>query len=209
MPDALDSLELVHPLTRAEWRDRLERNHLASDGCWLVTYKKATGKPRIDYEDATEELVCFGWVDSKPRALDDERSMLLCTPRKPSSGWSALNKARAERMIAAGLMAERGFEMVKEAKRSGKWDLLAEVDSLAEPDDLLAAMQPYPHALENFRAFPRSVRRSILEWIVQAKRPETRQKRISETARLAEENLRANQWPQPGHKRPSKKHSGK
>lgn len=163
--DALESLEKVHPLSRDQWRAWLEENHLVSDGCWLVTYKKATGKPRLDYEQVTEELICFGWVDSKPRGLDKERSMLLCTPRKPSSGWSALNKSRAEKMITMGLMSDRGLKLVEQAKESGKWELLTQIDLLTEPDDLLKAMEPYENALTNFRNFPRSVRRGILEWI--------------------------------------------
>ncbi len=184
----------VHPLTWAEWRAWLAANHARPNGVWLVTFKKATGKPRIDYEEAVEEALCFGWVDSKPGKLDAERSRLWFAPRKSGSGWSRPNKDRVARMTAAGRMAPAGIAKVEAAKRDGTWDLLNDVEALDVPPDLAAALAANPPAAEHFAAFPRSVRRGILEWILQAKRPETRAKRVAETARLAATNERANQW---------------
>lgn len=184
----------IHPLTRAEWRDWLAANHGRDEGVWPITYKKATAKPRIDYNDAVEEALCFGWVDSKPNKLDDQRSMLYFAPRKAGSGWSRPNKERIERMLAAGLMAPAGMAMVEAAKTDGSWTMLDAVENLEVPDDLAAEFDKYPNARANWDAFPRSARRGILEWIVQAKRPDTRAKRIAETVRLAEDNIRANQW---------------
>lgn len=191
---SLEELERVHPKSRKQWRAWLERNHLKSPGVWLVTYKKETGKPRIDYAEVVEELLCFGWVDSKASKLDDERSMLLCTPRKPKSAWSRPNKERVARLTAEGLMAPRGVELVELAKRTGTWDALNDVEALVEPEDLKARLDTSRAARTNWDAFPRSVKRGILEWILNAKRPETRQKRIEETASQAAKNLRANQW---------------
>lgn len=193
---SLEELERFNPRSRKQWRDWLERNHLKSSGVWLVTYKKETGKPRIDYAEAVEELLCFGWVDSKASKLDDERSMLLCTPRKPRSAWSRPNKERVARLTAEGLMMPRGMEMVELAKRTGTWDALNDVEALVEPEDLKARLDRTRAARTNWDAFPRSVKRGILEWILNAKRPETRQKRIEETASQAAKNLRANQWRQ-------------
>lgn len=184
----------VHPLSRAEWRAWLAANHARPNGVWLVTFKKATGKPRLDYEEAVEEALCFGWVDSKPGKLDDERSRLWFAPRKPGSGWSRSNKDRVARMTAAGRMATAGLAKVEAAKRDGTWDLLNDVEALDVPPDLAAALAANPPAAAHFAAFPRSVRRGILEWILQAKRPDTRAKRVAETARLAAANERANQW---------------
>jgi uncharacterized protein YdeI (YjbR/CyaY-like superfamily) len=184
----------THPKTRAEWRAWLLAHHARDEGVWLITYKKATGKPRVEYEDAVEEALCFGWVDSKPNKLDDERSMLWFAPRKGGTGWSKPNKERVERMIAARLMTPAGLAKVNAAKKDGTWTMLDAVEALEIPPDLAKALTSYKTATANFDAFPRSAKRGILEWILQAKKPETRAKRIEETARLAAENIRANQW---------------
>ena len=187
----------VQPATRAQWRSWLAEHHAAITGVWLVSYKKATGKPRIEYEEAIEEALCFGWVDGKANTLDEERSMLWFAPRKPRTGWSRPNKQRVARLLAAGLMAPAGLAKVEAAQADGSWNSLDAVEALEVPLDLARALAAYPQAARNFEAFPRSVKRGILEWIVQAKRPETRVARIAETARLADENERANQWKGP------------
>lgn len=183
-----------HPLARTEWREWLRANHTRTTGVWLVSYKKATGKPRIEYDEAVEEALCFGWVDSKPRKLDDERTLLWFAPRKAGTGWSRPNKLRVERLLEAGLMAEAGLRKVDQAKRDGSWNKLDAVEELVIPDDLVQALAGIPQAGPNFDAFPRSAKRGILEWIVNAKTPETRGRRVGETARLAATNERANQW---------------
>jgi uncharacterized protein YdeI (YjbR/CyaY-like superfamily) len=184
----------IHPPTLADWRDWLATNHTRAEGVWLITWKKSAGKPTISYEESVEEALCFGWVDSKGNKLDDERTMLWFAPRKAGSGWSRPNKARVERLIAQGRMTPAGLAKIEAAKADGSWALLDAVENLEVPDDLAAEFDNYPAARANFDAFPRSARRAILEWIVQAKRPETRANRIAETARLAQENVRANQW---------------
>jgi uncharacterized protein YdeI (YjbR/CyaY-like superfamily) len=184
----------THPLSRAAWRTWLAKNHTRAEGVWLISYKKATGKPRFEYDEAVEEALCFGWVDSKPGKIDDERSMLYFAPRKPGSAWARPNKERVERLIAAGQMMPAGLAKVEAAKADGTWTLLDGVEALEVPDDLAAALAALPPARTNWDAFPRSVKRGVLEWIIQAKRPETRAKRIHETATLAQENQRANQW---------------
>ncbi|MGG6293215.1 YdeI/OmpD-associated family protein [Leptolyngbya sp. AN02str] len=184
----------VHPQSRAEWRAWLAENHTRTEGVWLISYKKATGKPRFEYDEAVEEALCFGWIDSKPNSLDEERSLLWFAPRKRGTGWSKPNKERVERLLAAGLMAEAGMAKVEAAKQDGSWTALDAIEALEIPPDLAEALAAYPPAQQNFEAFPRSVKRGILEWIATAKKPETRAKRIDETARLAAENQRANQW---------------
>ena len=184
----------THPLNRAEWRAWLEANHARPQGVWMISYKQATGKPRVEYAESVEEALCFGWVDSKGNKLDDERSMLWFAPRKRGSGWARPNKERVERLIAAGLMAPAGLAKIDAAKADGAWTLLDSVENLEVPDDLAAALDRFSAARANFEAFPRSARRGILEWIVQAKTAATRAKRVEETARLAQENQRANQW---------------
>jgi uncharacterized protein YdeI (YjbR/CyaY-like superfamily) len=184
----------VHPETRAEWRAWLEQNHDSDKGVWFIRYKKASRKPFVDVNDAIEEAICFGWIDSLPRKLDEERTMLYFAQRKKGSNWSALNKRRAEKMIKAGQMAPAGMQKIEAAKKDGSWNALDAVEALVIPPDLTQAFDLYPDSRENFEAFPRSVKRGILEWIANAKRPATRQKRIDETARLAADKIRANQW---------------
>lgn len=194
LASALRPENSIHPETRAEWRAWLEQNHMRAKGIWFIAYKKSTGKPRVEYEESVEEALCFGWIDSKGSKLDEERSMQWFAPRKVGSNWSGPNKERVERMIAAGLMTPAGLTKIEAAKADGSWNALDAVEALEIPPDLEAALRSYSAARENFEAFPRSVKRGILEWIVSAKKPETRAKRVEETAHLAQENIRANQW---------------
>jgi uncharacterized protein YdeI (YjbR/CyaY-like superfamily) len=184
----------THPKTRAQWRAWLAKHHTRTEGVWLISYKKATGKPRVEYDDIVEEALCWGWVDSKVNALDEERSMLWITPRKPKTGWSKPNKERVAKMISARLMQPAGLAKIEAAKQDGTWSKLDGVEELEIPPDLQRAFKQYKGSAANWEAFPRSVKRGILEWILQAKRAETREKRVEETARLAAENKRANQW---------------
>jgi uncharacterized protein YdeI (YjbR/CyaY-like superfamily) len=160
----------------------------------MISYKKATGKPRVEYDEAVEEALCFGWIDSKANKLDEERTLQWFAPRGPRTGWSKPNKERVERLIQAGLMAPAGLAKVEAAQRDGAWNKLDGVEALEIPPDLELALAANPPAAQHFTGFPRSVKRGILEWIVNAKRPETRAKRIEQTARLAAQNRRANQW---------------
>jgi uncharacterized protein YdeI (YjbR/CyaY-like superfamily) len=184
--------EQVQPESVAEWREWLERHHGRGVGVWLVT--RRAGASRIIYEESVEQALCFGWVDSKGRALDAERTMLWFAPRKRGSGWARTNKERVARLTAAGLMAPAGLAVIEAAKADGSWTLLDDVENLVVPDDLAAALAAHPPAREHWDAFPRSVRRALLEWLVQAKRPETRARRVAEIAEKAQVNERANQW---------------
>jgi uncharacterized protein YdeI (YjbR/CyaY-like superfamily) len=114
-------VEVVQLERREDWRRWLERNHATATGVWLVTWKKSAGKPRVDYDAAVEEGLCFGWVDSKSRSVDEERTSLFFTPRKPKSNWSESNVARVERLQRAGLMREAGLRAVTDAKQEGRW----------------------------------------------------------------------------------------
>ena len=186
--------DAVHPVTPEAWRAWLQEHHERATGVWLVSFKQATGRPRVTYEAAVEEALCFGWVDSKPRKLDDERTMLYFAPRRPGSGWSRPNKERIARLEAAGRMAPAGAAKVAAARRDGSWEMLDAVEALEVPDDLVAALAGVADAARQFAAFPRSAKRGILEWIAQAKTEATRRRRVEETARLAGQGVRANQW---------------
>lgn len=179
---------------RAAWRRWLERHHATSTGVWLLLAKKGSGLASVTYEEAVEEALCFGWIDAKANALDERRYKQWMAPRKPGSGWAASNKGRVERLFAEGRMAPAGLAAIEAAKADGSWTKLDAGASLTVPRDLARAMKAYPDARRHFDAFPPSARRTILGWIASAKKPETRVKRIEETARLAQENVRANEW---------------
>jgi uncharacterized protein YdeI (YjbR/CyaY-like superfamily) len=182
--------------SRAELRAWLEHNHALNHSIWLITWKKHTSH-HLPYAEVVDEALCFGWIDSQPKLLDADRSMIRLSPRKPGSGWSKVNKDKIERLIAAGLMASPGLAKIDAAKLDGSWTRLDAAHADTLPDDLVAALAAVPDAAENFAAFPPSTRRATLEWISLAKRPETRAARVEEAARLAGQNLRANQWKKP------------
>jgi uncharacterized protein YdeI (YjbR/CyaY-like superfamily) len=180
--------ERIHPETRAEWRDWLEAHHDRRPGVWVIQWRTATSRRRLSYEELVEEALCFGWIDSTMKKLDDERSMITMTPRRPRSVWSRSNKDRVERLIFEGRMTETGLRTVEAAKRNGSWEALDDVDAMILPDDLVAALATDERARLHFEGFTPSRRRMILYWIKSAKRTETRARRIAEAVRLAADN---------------------
>jgi uncharacterized protein YdeI (YjbR/CyaY-like superfamily) len=181
---------------RQEWRAWLAENHATVPGVWLIFYKKESGKPRVAYDEAVEEALCFGWIDSRPNALDDERFMQLFSPRNVKSPWSKLNKQRVEKLIQEGLMTPAGLEKIEAAKQNGSWSKWDEIEELEVPPDLAEALAANQAAYNHFTAFSPSSKKNILWWIASAKRPETRAKRIAETVRLATDNIKANHYRQ-------------
>jgi uncharacterized protein YdeI (YjbR/CyaY-like superfamily) len=192
-----DSFEHVEISSRADLRSWLAANDQRKESVWLVIWKKATGDRHVPYDAIVEEALCFGWIDSVPRKLDEQRSMLILSPRKPGSAWSGVNKARVGRLIAEGLMQPTGLAVITAAQADGSWSRLDSASALEVPPDLELAFAGHPGSAANFAAFPASTRRAILEWIIQAKTSPTRMKRIEETATLAAQNIRANQYRQP------------
>lgn len=186
--------KIVEPKSRAAWRAWLQKNHTQQESIWLVLAKKESGLPSLSVEDAVEEALCFGWIDSVPNKVDDKRYKILLSPRKPKSNWSNVNKQRAARLIKSGLMTEAGMKMITLAKKTGTWNALNDINRLAIPTDLKSAFALNPKAATYFEAFPPSVKKGILEWIQNAKTETTRTKRINETVELAAKNIRANQY---------------
>jgi uncharacterized protein YdeI (YjbR/CyaY-like superfamily) len=191
-----DRYPQVEVTSRDEWRAWLAANHDSLLGVWLVTFKRAADPERyVSYDAVVEEALCFGWIDSRARGVDASRSSLLVTPRRAGSGWSRSNKERTERLEAAGLIETAGLAVIDTARADGSWSALDDIENLVEPPELRAALDAEPAARRHWDAFPRSARRATLAWIAAAKRPETRARRLAETARLAAENVRANQPP--------------
>ncbi len=182
--------ELVHLQDRAAWRRWLEQHHASVQGVWLVSWRPSTGKPRIEYDAVVEEALCFGWIDGHQKPVDDERIMNLLTPRKPGSAWASSNKRRVAKLEAAGLMADAGKRRVETAQADGSWSRYDAAEALEIPPDLTAALAANKEAAGNFAAFTDAAKRTILRWLIDAKRPETRAKRIAETVELAERNER-------------------
>jgi uncharacterized protein YdeI (YjbR/CyaY-like superfamily) len=182
---------VIRPAGRARWRAWLARNHATAAGVWLVIARKAATGPGVRYEDAVEEALCHGWIDSRAHSRDSQSFLLWMAPRKKGSVWSRINTERVKRLAAAGLMTPAGQAKVAAAKRDGSWTRLKEVEALAVPADLQAALAADPQACRSFSGFPASARKIILHWIQSARRPQTRGRRIAQTVELAHKNLRA------------------
>ncbi len=172
----MPELKKVQPKSRAAWREWLDKHHASSQGIWLVFAKKRTGLPTLSYEDAVQEALCFGWIDSLMKSIDDRFHMQMFTPRKPKSAWSATNKARLAKLMKAGAMTPAGLAAVAEAKKSGSWSTYAEVDKLTIPPELKRAFDANPDAKKNWPTYTPSAQRSFLHMVNNAKRPETREK---------------------------------
>jgi uncharacterized protein YdeI (YjbR/CyaY-like superfamily) len=180
-----DDLPELHLPDRAAWRDWLAENHAASPGLWLVSFKKHTGRPRVAYDDAVEEAICFGWIDSTVRRLDDQRYCQMFVPRRPGSQWSGHNRRRAEAMIAAGLMAPAGLAAVDQARANGAWDrALDDHHERPVPDELAAALKADRQAAAAFRRLAPGQRRLVINHVAEAKQVTTRERRAAKMAGL-------------------------
>ena len=184
---------IINFKNRQEWREWLDENYDKEKEIWLMYYKKHTGKETILYNDAVEEALCFGWIDSLVKGIDKECYMQKYTPRKSNSVWSLLNKKRAKKMIAEGKMTSAGLEKIKEAEKNGKWDSAysSRVRSKVEmPEDLKKELHKNETARNNFMSFSGSHQFIYIHWINSAKRSETREKRINEVIKRAELNVK-------------------
>ena len=183
----MQEIEIFYPKNTTEWRNWLEKNHLSKQAVWIVFYKKSSGKKSLTWSESVDVALCFGWIDSKKIKIDEETSHQFFSRRKPNSTWSKINKAKVLRLIEEGLMTGAGFDSVERAKQNGSWIILDEVEELIVPKDLKAQLEDKLNAKEYFLNLSKSNRKAILQWLVLAKRPETRLKRIMEVVELAEQ----------------------
>ncbi len=172
----------VQVSTLAEWRRWLRDNHGTARGVWLVTFRAATGKPRLEYEDSIPDAVAYGWIDSVNKPLDDQRTMLLFTPRRAGSGWSRTNKERIARLMKEGRMKPPGLAKIAAAKRDGSWTLLDGVEALEVPNDLRRALGAA--GMRRFDALTPGRKKEHLRALVTAKTAPTRAKRIAGIVQL-------------------------
>lgn len=181
-----EELELISPQSRKEWREWLEANHKEKQSVWLIYHKKFSQMPTIKYSEAVDEALCFGWIDSKSKPIDDEKYMQFFCKRKEKSVWSKINKEKIKQLIKEGLMTEAGYEIIEKAKLNGSWTILDDAEALIIPEDLENEFQKKPKAKSYFSNLSKSDKRNILQWLTLAKRSETRKNRIAEIVALAE-----------------------
>ncbi|MFD0915481.1 YdeI family protein [Pseudahrensia aquimaris] len=180
-----EDYEQVEVTNAAQLRDWLEANHAQDASIWLVTWKKdAAPQKYVSREEVLDEILCFGWIDGIRRKLDDTRTMQLLSRRK-TQHWAKSYKDRVAKLTEEGRMHESGLRSVEEAKKSGLWTFMDDVDALIVPDDLRAALVAHPPAEANFDAMAPSYRRNVLRWVKLAKTPATREKRIAEAAKTS------------------------
>ena len=186
--ETYNNIKTFHAKTRIEWRKWLEENHQSEKSIWLIIYRKGSETPSIYYPEAVDEALCFGWIDSKAKPLDNEKFIQFFSKRKEKSVWSNVNKEKIERLTKEGLMTKTGYETIEIAKRNGSWTILDEAEALIIPEDLDKEFQKRNNAKKYFLSLSRSDNRNILQWLVLAKRKETREKRITEIVELADKN---------------------
>lgn len=179
MAKVIDEFKEYYAKDRATWRKWLEKNHAKEDGIWLVYYKKGGDKTRVAYADAVKEAICFGWIDSTIRPIDDEKYKQLFMPRKAKSGWSQLNKQYVEELTEMGLMTEAGIEKIEQAKQHGTWSKLDHIETFAVPEDLEKALKKNKTAQQYFEGLGKTNKKYLLHWLSTAKKEETRNVRIA------------------------------
>lgn len=182
---------VYHPPDLAAWRAWLTANHDRARGVWVVSWKRASQREPVPYEQLVEEALCFGWIDSTVNTLDDDRGMQLMTPRKPKSSWTRLNRRRVAELEEQGRMTDAGRRAVAVAQDNGWWTLADSVEDLIEPDDLAGALDAEPAARASWDGFPPTARKQMLWWLITAAKPETRTRRISAIVSQAAEGQRA------------------
>ena len=186
--ETCEGVKTFYPKSRAEWREWLTKYSEIEKRVYLIVYRKKSGKPSVGFQEAIDEAICFGWIDSKGKKRDQNSSYWCFSKRNPKSTWGKTSRERAECMIQSGLMTDRGLAMIELARRTGTWEAYADAENLVMPLDLQQQLEKNPTAQTNFDSFAPSSKRIVLRWIAAAKRPETRERRIKQTVELAERN---------------------
>lgn len=173
-----EEIESYCPSNQQEWRDWLEQNHQEQQSLWLILYKTNSSKFNLSWSNAVDEALCFGWIDSTRRPIDEEKFMQFFSQRKPKSNWSRINKEKVEKLIAEGKMSEAGINSIEVAKENGSWTFLDDIEDLVIPPDLATELATHSIANEFYQNLSKSIKKQILYWLASAKREETRRKRL-------------------------------
>ncbi len=174
-----------------EWRQWLHDNHQTSKGVYLIFYKVGHENDSMRWEEAVKVALCYGWIDSTVKSLGDGKRRQYFTPRNPKSVWSALNKRHIEELSANELIHESGLKIINLSKQNGSWTAIDNVENGLIPEDLQKAFDQNVEAFKNYQNFAPSYRKNYLYWLNQAKREETRQKRIQDIINFCEKNLKS------------------
>lgn len=183
-------LETYCPTSQEDWREWLEENHQSQQSIWLIYHTKKSDVPSLTWREAVDEALCFGWIDSTQKKIDEFSFMQFFSKRKPKSIWSKINKDKVQELTDDNRMTKAGLESIEVAKKNGSWTILDEVEEMIIPKDLEDAFKEYEGSKDYYLSLSKSVRKMILSWIVLAKRQETRQKRINEIVESAGQNLK-------------------
>ena len=182
-----DRLPTIFFASAREWEEWLEANHATSPGVWLKIAKKDTDIESVRYPEVLESALCFGWIDGQREALDERYFLQRFTPRQPRSKWSKINREKAERLVPAGRMRPAGLAEVERAKADGRWEMAYESQSrIAVPDDLERELATRPQAKEFFFQLSSQNRYAILYRLQDAKKPETRARRLAKFVAMLE-----------------------
>lgn len=173
------------PSSRNDWRKWLEKHHQTEEAVWLIYYKASSNKPSLSWSEAVDEALCFGWIDSTKKTIDEERYKQYFTKRKAVSNWSKVNKEKVAYLIKNQQITKAGLASIETAKRNGSWNALDKIEALIMPDDLRAEMDKHQNAMEFYESLSKSIKKMLLHWVYSAKKTETRQKRILEIAQNA------------------------
>ena len=182
------------PIDQKEWREWLRVIHAKKDSVWVIFYKKKSPHFNLSWSESVDEALCFGWIDSTKRSIDEERFKQYFTRRKPKSNWSKINKDKVKALAEKGLMQEAGLKSIEVAKENGSWTLLDAIEALEVPEDLQVALEKDAKATAFFEGLSNSGKKILLHWVISAKRDETRQKRITEIAQNASAGLKPKQF---------------
>lgn len=186
--------EEICPRSRQEWRDWLELNHKEKDVVWLIFYKKNTLNFNLSWSESVDEALCFGWIDSTKKTIDNERFKQYFCKRKPKSNWSKVNKDKVKNLIDQRLMKEAGYKSIEIAKENGSWTILDTVERLEIPEDLEIGLKRRKGAMQYFESLNKSSKKGLIYWVVSAKRSDTRIKRISEIVENASLQMKPKQF---------------
>lgn len=189
-----EEIETYYPKSQTDWRNWLDENHQLKQSVWLVFHKKSTKVASISWSEAVDEALCFGWIDSTKKTIDSEKYIQYFSKRKSNSIWSKVNKDKVAYLTSKKLIKKAGYKSIEIAKENGSWFILDEVEALILPKDLKKEFDKREGALEYYESLSKSAKKILLSWIVLAKRPETKQKRIIEIAENASKNTKPKQF---------------